>query len=482
MARDGADYLVGLKMSERDVWLRGARVEVTNHPAFARPMAQIAKLYDLQHESPEVLLPADQGGRTPVAFVTPRSLSDLVRRRRAYELFAESTLGLMGRSPDFLNTVVTALANGRAHFGALGERYAENVERYYEHVRDNDLFLTHALISPQTDRSRSSAGQSDELLHLGVVRETADGLVVRGARMLATLGALADEIIVYNHPGLGPDDGRHALAFAIPLSTPGLRLICREPFDDGDTPVFDRPFSAHFDESDALVVFDDVLVPWHRVFLHGDVALSNSMIRETGMAPHSAHQTGARGVVKLRLAAGLCIALTRAVKTDRFLNVQQQLGECVSDVETARALLLAAEYDHTIAPDGTAVPNMRLLQTLRLTLARTYPRIIEILQTLGAGGLLMLPSAEDFASPIAEDVARYYQGAEGLPAVDRVRLFKLAWDLAGSAFGQRQVQYERYYGGDPVRLTAAHYLGYDADDSLGLVDRAVALAGDPDPR
>jgi anthranilate 3-monooxygenase (FAD)/4-hydroxyphenylacetate 3-monooxygenase len=105
--------------------------------------------------------------------------------------------------------------------------------------------------------------------------------------------------------------------------------------------------------------------------------------------------------------------------------------------------------------------------------------VIEILQTLGAGGLLMMPSGADFDSPIGPLVERYYRGAAGMPAVDRVRLYKLAWDLAGDAFGMRQLQYERYYAGDPVRNGAATYLAYDKSECRALLERALRLAGDP---
>jgi len=349
----------------------------------------------------------------------------------------------------------------------------------HEYVRDNDLFLTHALITPQTDRSKTASEQEDPFLHMGVVEETAEGLVVRGARMLATLAPMADELIIYSLPGLRPGDEKHAAAFAIPIDTPGVRLICREPFDDGTRNTFDHPLSSHFEEADALVVFDDVVVPWDRVFLHGSVELSNAMYAETYLRQHTAHQTGVRGLVKLQLVTGVAMQLAQSVKIDGFLHVQQKLGECIAVVEQARALIVAAEAEYETSESGGVRPRFGSLQTLRVLLAQQYPKLVEVLQTLGAGGLLMMPSAEDFTSSIGEDVAKYYQGAGGMAAVDRVRLYKLAWDLCGDAFGQRAVQYERYYAGDPVRVLAGNYLGYDKTDCFRLVDRALTLARAP---
>lgn len=480
--RTGAQYLEHLQKTTREVWVRGERVnDVTTHPVFRRPIEQIARLYDMQHDEryADVLTRPGPNGPVAISFVPPRSHADLVARREAFTLWSEATLGLMGRSPDFLNTTVMAFADEPGVFGRLGQRYADNVQHYYEYVRDRDLFLTHALITPQTDRSKPASEQREEFLHMGVVEETSDGLIVRGARMLATLAPMADELIVYSLPGLRPGDEKHAAMFAIPIDTPGLRLITREPYDDGTRNSFDHPLSSHFEEPDSLVVFDDVLVPWDRVFMHGDVQLANAMYAETSLRQHTGHQTGARGLVKMRFATGVAMALSQAVKIDSFLHVQQRLGEAIAATEICDALLIAAEAGFETSSSGAVRPKFQALQTLRMHLATTYPKVIETLQTLGAGGLLMTPSAQDFDSPIAGDVAKYFQGADGLPALERVRLYKLAWDLCGDAFGQRAVQYERYYAGDPVRLFAGNYLGYDKTAAMRLVDQALALSEDP---
>jgi len=480
--RSGVDYTTRLQKTSREVWINGERVEdVTTHPALRRPVEQIAGLYDMQHDPAcrDMLTRPGPDGPIGTAFAVPHTYDDLVARRKAFAVWARATLGLMGRAPDFLNTTVMALAEEPGVFARLGDRYAENVKRYYEYVRDNDLFLTHALITPQTDRSKSSAEQAGEFLHMGVVIQSDEGLVVRGARMLATLAPMADELLVYNLPGLRAGDERHAAVFAVPIETPGLRLISREPYDDGSRNTFDHPLSAHFEEADSLVVFDDVLVPWDRVFLHGDVALANAMYGETALRQHTGHQTGVRGLVKMQFATGVAMKLAQSVKIDSFLHVQQKLGQAIAATEICRSLLTAAEVGYETGSSGSLRPRLDPLQTLRMHLSASYPKVIETLQTLGAGGLLAMPSAADFASPIAGDVDKYFQGADGLTATDRVRLYKLAWDLCGDGFGQRALQYERYYAGDPVRLLAMNYKNYDKTESFALVDHALDLSGDP---
>lgn len=483
-ARTGTEYVQGLRDRPREVWVDGKRVEdVADHPAFRASVRQIAGLYDLQHEPDrsEYCLYESPTSGDPVStsFMVPRSYEDLLTRRKAFHAFSEHTIGLMGRSPDFLNTTVMALADAREVFARGGERYGDNVVEYYRYVRENDLFLTHALISPQVDRSKSSSEQKEQFLHLGVVDENSEGIVVQGARMLATLAAEADEIIIYNLPGMKPGDETHAVAFAIPMDTPGLRFICREPYDKGEGSSFDHPLAANFEESDALVVFDGVLVPWDRVFIYKDVALANAMYGDSNLRQHTAHQTNVRGLVKMQLAVGVAMALAKSIKADNFLHVQQMLGEGIRDTEIIKSGIVRAEVEYEEAATGSVRPRFEPLQSLRVFLSKAYPRAIEVLQTISAGGVMIQPSEADFASEIADDVERYFQGAEGLSAVDRTKIFKLASDLTMSAFGSRLVQYERYYAGDPVRLLAANYMAFDKSEYDARVQRALDIAGRP---
>jgi anthranilate 3-monooxygenase (FAD)/4-hydroxyphenylacetate 3-monooxygenase len=481
--RTGAQYIEGLRQHPRSVWLDGEQIkDVSIHPAFAPAVEAIARLYDLQHtaEHSSVLtyVSPTTGSNVATAFMVPTTYEDLLKKRAGFRLVAEQTFGMLGRSPDFLNATLAAMSEARTVFARGGEQFAENVTRYYEYVRENDLFLTHALITPQTDRSKSSSDQADPFLHMGVVRETAEGLVIRGARMLATMGPIADELLVYNFPGLKPGEEKYATVFALPIDAPGLKQITRAPFDRGNRSTFDHPFATRFEECDSLLVFDDVLVPWDRVFMYNDVALSNAMYPETNLRQYTAHQTAVRGLVKLETVAGVAMALAKTIKADVHLHVQQMLGEVIDSIELIKGCIVRAEVEYESNERGTIRPAFRPLQTARTLMPRAYPRAVEILQTIGAGGLLMLPSGADFTSPIGADVHKYYQGA-GVSALERTKLFKLAWDLSGDAFGQRALQYERYYAGDPVRLTAQAYLTYDKSDCERLIEQALALAGEP---
>jgi 4-hydroxyphenylacetate 3-monooxygenase oxygenase component len=476
--RNGQDYVAGLKaQAKKNVWIAGTAVDDGTASAyFRRPIEAIAKLYDLQCATDHgVKMSASAPGSNDndgISFLIPRSHEDLADRRKAMALWADATFGMVGRSPDYCNTVIMAFEE-TGFFNQLGEDFGRNVTNYYNHCRKNDLFLTHAIVNPQVDRSKNSAQQDNAHAHLGIVDRNSDGLIVRGAKMLATHGPTADEIIVYPLPGsVAAGEEKFALAFGIPTDTPGLKFICREPFDDGTMSRWDHPLGSRFEEPDAMVVFEDVLIPWERVFLHENVAMANKLFTSASIQNNTGHQTAVRGLAKCKFLVGVAIAVSRSVKTDVFLHVQEQLGEVLGYLELIEGALHLSELKAERSESGAIRPAWPPLQSIRYHLPRFYERMVKVVQVIGAGGLLINPTRDDLASEIGPDIAAYYRGA-GVDAESRIHLAKLAWDATGTQFGQRMLQYERYYAGDPVRVGSTLYLRQNVDALMALVKRAL---------
>jgi len=474
--RTGQQYIAGIQ-SKREVWVNGTLVEnVTAYAPFRATIQSIAALYDLQHDPAhrDILTYAceETGDRCARAFAPPYTPDDLALRRRAFQIYAESSFGMLGRSPDFLNSAVMAYATAAGFFGGEGERFSANIKRYYRYCRENDLFLSHATIPPQVDRSKAASEQDDAFSYLRVVKETADGIIVRGAKMIGTLAPVADELLVFNMPGLRPGDEPYAMFFAIPISTPGLRLICREPVNLNERTAFDSPLGVRFDEVDATCVFDDVFVPWDRVFLLKNVELSNALYDVTNARHHTGHQGVTRGLAKAELLTAIALQVAEVSKTNTFLHVQEMLGDILSSLELVKGAILLAESTARISRWGTLCPSITPILSLRYHFPKIYRRMLEVVQTLGAGGLFSLPMSSDFSSPIADDVERYHRGA-GVSGLEKTRLMKLAWDATGSYFGQRQMLYEQYHSGDPVRLAANQFLQSDKARFNQLVKRAL---------
>ena len=474
--RTGKEYLAGLHDS-REIWYAGARVQdVTTHPALKNGALSIARLYDLQHEPALKHLmtyPSPTSGE-PVGMssIMPRTPDDLVKRRTMMKIWADATCGMMGRTPDFLNVSIMGFASHRDFFAQCGRQYGENIWRYYEFVREHDLCLTHTLVPPQLDRSKAASQQADPYLVLGVVRETSDGVIMRGARMLATLAPFSDEIAVYpsTFRGFQGDEQRYATMFAIPVATPGLKFICREGFDL-DRPLWDHPLGSRFEEMDCVAIFDDVLVPWERIFLYNNVELYNRVFAATKHLSHVGHQMAVKNIAKTEFVLGVACLVAETIGIKDFLHVQEKLGELITYLETIKACVRAAEVDAEPNATGVLCLAQDPLHTVRLMYPYWYPRMIEILQILGAGGFMMTPSSQDLNSAIGPLIETYYQGANA-PGSDRVKLFKLAWDLAGDAIGSRQVLYERFFSGDPIRNMALRYVSYD---KTAVVDKVKAF-------
>lgn len=464
-ARTGQQFIEGLRSRAREVWIGGERVaDVPGHPAFRNIVRSVAALYDMQHDPARreemTYVSPSSGERVGLSFLTPRTRDDLGRVRRMMKQWADYSGGMMGRSPDYLNRSVMAFAAAADYCGENDPRFANNVRRYYEEVREGDLCLTHTLINPQANRSAGPAEQADPHLAAGIVKETGEGIVIRGARMLATL-PVADEIMVFPSTLLrGTEEDRpYAFAFAIPCGTRGLKFICRETFDTGGT-TFDHPLSSRFEEMDAVVIFDDVLVPWERVFLLRDVERCNKAFSATGAVAHMAHQVVTKNIAKTEFILGVASLIVDAIAIEQFQHVQGKIAEIIYYLESMRAFVRASEADAAVDRWGVMTPAWPPLDAARNMFTWMYPKMVEILQLLGASGMMARPTQADVEGPLRPEVEKFFQAARA-GAADRIKLFRLAWDVALSSFGARQVLYERFFFGDPVRMQMATFGSYD---------------------
>ena len=473
-ARTGREYLEGLRSQEREVWLGGERVhDVTTHPALASGARAIASLYDMQSE-PQLkdmmtYRSPTTGSPVGLSFIIPRTQDDLVRRREMMLRWARATCGMMGRSPDFMNVTFAAWAASADYFARGRPQFGDNMRRYYEHIRDNDLVLTHALINLQRSRTTSGLYNLEEGTALHCVRETDAGIIVRGARILATLGPFADEIAVYSPRVPLHTDGHNpfALSFAIPCGTKGLRFLCRDSFDQGRS-RFDYPLSSRFDEMDCVVFFDDVLVPWERVFLLGDVDLLNKTGIETNFSAHSAHQGAAKNLAKCEFVLGVALLMTETLGNAHVPQAEAYIGELMLTTSLMKACMRGAEADAKLDRWGVMCPDAVMIESTRNLFMTAYPRMIEILHLLGSSSFMITPSKADLDGPLSREIDQYL-ATDKSTAHDRVRLFRLASDLAISSFGSRQVLYERFYASDPLSRARALAAIYPKSEAMRRV-------------
>jgi 4-hydroxyphenylacetate 3-monooxygenase len=466
--RTGEAYITGLRERAAEVYIGGEQVkDVTTHPAFRNGVRSIARLYDMQHDpawrDDMTYVSPTTGDRVGLSFIIPRTAQDLERRHTMMAHWARATCGMTGRSPDFMNVAVTSMAAASDYCAQNRPEFKQNIQQYYEYIREHDLVLTHTLVNMQRSRSPMATPLEDRTdVALSVVRETDAGIIVRGPRVLATLGPLADEIAVYparNHQLPKDAQGRYSFAFAIPCNTPGLQFLCRESLDLGRS-HFDHPLGSRFEEMDAIVFFNDVLVPWERVFLLGDVDLCNNWAEATNRNVHTGQQVVTKQVIKSEFMLGLADLMVQTLGSGQAPHVQQMVAEIIEHLEMTKACLRAAETDAQIDQWGVMCPAQFPLRVARSLFIRTYPRMAEILHLLGSSSLMALPAEADLSGPLAPAIHRYLE-TDTASAEERVRLFHLAWDTCCSAFATRQVLYERWFGGDSFRNALILYDLYD---------------------
>jgi len=448
-ARTGEQFLDRLRKTRRTVWLGDERVDdVTSHPELAGAARTLAGIFDLQHRhAEECLIPDPETGEPmSISHMIPRSVEDLKRRNRGLARISEATVGMMGRTPDYMNVKFACFAARHGIWAGpdrVNAEGAENLVRFQRRLIRDDLSLTHTIIQPTIDKVTDPRIVGNQVT-LHKVGETATSIVVRGGRILATLAPFADEIAVYPGLPIPADASAYALAFSIPVDTPGLIFLCRDSAAAPAAHPFDRPLSSRFDEQDAFVIFDDVEVPREAVFIDGRPDIYNR-IRETGIVENLTNQTTIRALTKLEFAYGLAARLAATVN-DQSLATQEMLGEILSYVEVTRsAVLLSAEHGRHVG-DGVWFPDPRPLVPLRSLLAVWFPRVAEIITLIGSHNLLATPSRGQLDDPALRPLLdEFLHGANGVDAEARAALFRLAWDFVGTALAGRNLLYERFY-------------------------------------
>ncbi|GGE74556.1 4-hydroxyphenylacetate 3-hydroxylase family protein [Nesterenkonia cremea] len=447
----GEEYVESLR-DGREVYLHGERIEdVTTHPAFRNSIRMVARMYDGFHDpetSGQLLSETDtgSGGKTHPFFKVPRSVQDLKESREAIETWARMSYGWFGRSPDYKAAFLGTL-------GAMPEFYSpyeENAKRWYQESQEKALYWNHAIINPPVDRHLSPDQVED--VFMKVEKETDNGLVVSGAKVVATGSAITNYNFI-SHYGLPIKKPEFAIICTVPMDAPGVKLVSRASYAQNaavtGTP-FDYPLSSRMDENDAVFIFDKVLVPWENVFAYGDPDQINGFMPKTGFIQRFTYQGCIRLAVKLDFIAGLLLKALEIAGTKDFRGVQARAGEVIGWRNMFWAIADTMMHNPDEGPHGSVLPNMDYGLAYRMFMAQGYPRVKEIIEQDVAAGLIYLPSgAFDFKNAeIRPYLDRYLRGSDGIEAVDRVKLMKLLWDAIGSEFGGRHELYERNYSGN----------------------------------
>ena len=474
MPKNGDDHLASLR-DGREVFVDGERVDdVTVHPGYRNAVATACSLYAFQADPGNVELMTFEsptgGGRVNRSWQLPATYEDLVARREAIAAWAAISGGWLGRSPDHVASCMAGQVMGVHLFREHGEARARALLDYFAWARDNDVYMTYVIINPQADRSKDTAEQAEEYLACGVVDEDPAGITVRGAKMLGTGSIMANEVLVANIQPLKPGEERYAISFAVPMNHKGLKVLSRRSYEGAVTTSYDYPLSANFDENDAVLYFDDIHVPWERVFIYRDTDMCRAQFSDTYAHYLQNYQAQIRLMVKMQFLVGVAHRVAETIGTVNIPQVREQLGHLASQAAMVKGLVYGMEAGGGLY-HGYFVPDRNLMYTAQVLTQELYPQFINSIRELAGGALIMLPSsARDFANP---ELAEYIGRTQKSPATDsegRVKFMRLAWDAVGSEFAGRHTQYEMFYAGAQFVTRGHAYRTYDWGAASGLVD------------
>jgi 4-hydroxyphenylacetate 3-monooxygenase len=439
----------------RIVYVGAERVDdVTSHPAFREGAKTIAGLYDLKADPAkrDLFSFEEDGERISLYWLRCRNRDDLARRMRCCKAIADATYGFVGRSPDQVSGLVTGLAMNASLLDGLRPGFGQNLLKYYDFARKNDLYLSFA-VTPASGRKSADLfpGQQRDDPNLQVVAEDDAGVTVSGMKMLATSAVYADEILIGNLTPIDDELKSEAITAALPLNAPGLTLWSRQPYAQHVAHEADYPMSYRFDETDSVLVCDRVKIPWERVFLHNEAAMSRRIYIETPANCYQNHQSNIRFWAKMGLIVGLASRICQANGTDKIPAVREQLGRMAS-LEALIGGLVAGQIEAWEEwPAGFATPNRRIMYAALNWCQEHHTEIIDTLRTLLGGYPLVMPASIDVITDdaLGDTFARWWK-TPSIEAVERHKLYKLAWDIVGTEFAGRHMLYEKFYAGSSI--------------------------------
>lgn len=487
--RTGQQYLDKIASRKANIYIGSERVEdVTQHAAYKNAARVVANMYDeaAKPENRDILTFSEDGRDYNAMWLRPRSAADLEKRNALHRAWAQCSYGLFGRSADHVAGWITGMSCMPSVFERQGSRYVENIEKYYRYARENDLYIAYAVVTPAgakssdptkvtTDKSAPSSSWAQNAA-LRVVKETDEGLIISGFKILATGAILADEILFGNYQPLAKGQEAFAVACAVPVDAPGLTLISRGPFVSEDRAEVDNPLAYNFDETDAVVYCDNVLVPWDRVFAHNHTDAAKAIFNDTPAHVLGNVQAHIRHLEKLRLLLGV---MERVLVSNQIIDipaVRDMLGLLATRVAMVDALVIA-ETANLETWEGGYVAQDR--QALYATMAYTmeyYPEFIDHCRQLIGSHYFQLPADSGFLdNPVTSDIYMKFSLSDNIAeSMQRYKLMRLAWDLIGSEFASRHTQYEMFYNG-PRHVCRARALGnFRWDGVRSEVDRLLS--------
>jgi 4-hydroxyphenylacetate 3-monooxygenase len=477
--RTGKEYLSMLRKRSCEIYIGGEKVDdVTTHPAFANVSRTVAGLFDMAadpaNEAELTHVDPQTGKRYNNMWLRPRTRADLDARNRLHSAWASQSWGLFGRSPDHVAGWIAGMACNPESFDAYGEGRAENLMKYFEYARENDLYIAYAIVPPAGVKSQDAVvakaqtsvpnARWGSAAGLQVVEERADGIVVSGFKILATGAVLADEILFGNFQSLAEGHEKFAATFAIPVGTPGMTLWSRRPFAVTAASELDDPLAFRFDETDVVVYCENVLVPWDRVLTHNRVDMARAAFSDTPAHTLGNAQAHIRLLAKMRLILGVIKKVAEVNAIIGLQPVRDTLSHLAMQVAMLEGLIEAENARPETWKNGYISQDRQAMYATMAWSTTNYQHFINsVRELLGSHPFQQPADVSVFDNPRTRELYSRFVMSEPEEAVERYKLMRLAWDLVGTEYASRHSQYELFYNGAQHvnRMRVWHFFRWD---------------------
>jgi aromatic ring hydroxylase len=439
--RTPEQYKASLK-DGREVYYRGERVlDVTTHPIIGVAVEHACIDYrmaeDPRYRDLAVVTDPQSGEPYSRYYHLPRNAEGLLQRSRLIAASTREGATLVVLIKEIGTDALFALHIVAEEMAKRGKpEYKDRVEKYYKLCRDGDYGVAVAQSDVKGDRSLGPQGQEHPDYYLRIVERRSDGIVVRGAKVHTSVSTNTDEVIVLPTRAMRAGDEDYAVAFAVPVATKGLKLLASS-YGGFKKDAFDFPISAQHKMMETLTVFDDVFVPWERVFMCGE-AEAAGFLALTFVKFHRFTAVSYK-LPLLELLAGSARAVAEYNGVESAGHIREKLTELAAYHATVQGLIIAAAQQHVIVPPGIAVPNTLLTNVAKYQFASNYHNAVQMVQDVSGGLLVTGPSVEDWRSEATGPyVRKYLGGKKGIPTEHRLRMLNLISDLTASDFGGYQ--------------------------------------------
>jgi 4-hydroxybutyryl-CoA dehydratase/vinylacetyl-CoA-Delta-isomerase len=451
----------------RNIYINGESVpDVTESPWFSVAIANACE--DYNYDDPETrdirTYETEDGNLAHRIFKVPVSEDDLYKRIELGTI----TSGVTG-----VSAVLMALYNIKDDVAKANGQFAENIENVYKYCRDNDLRADQCITDAKGDRGRHPAQQDDPDLYLRIVDRQKDGIVVRGAKLHITSASLVHEQTVMPTKAMGPDEEDWAVSFSVPTNTPGIKIANRA-YAHPNLNEMDYPLSANHNSPEGFVIFEDVFVPWDRVFLAGEWQLAGALAQSLGLWERIG---GLKHMVqRARLMVGIAHVLTTYNGINKAGHIQEKISEMVFYAEMLRMALESAIRNYKTTETGMVYPDPVSINVGKYYGAANYHNMVKLLHDMSGGLVVTMPLEADLRNEeLSKPLHKYLHTKDSHEVEDRVRMYNLIRDLTADAYGGWELVTQLAAGGGLAAQRIMTLRSYDFETAANDAMQAAGI-------